>query len=179
MQPPKNNKPSRKEDQYRINEEITAPMVRIVGENVQQGIYPIEEAIQIAEELGKDLVEIAPNAEPPVCRIIEYSKYLFEQKKREKEIKKKQHVVQVKEIRFGPNTDDHDFDFKVKHSIAFLQEGHKIKAYVVFHGRSIVYKERGEDLLKRFVETLEQYAKVETPPKLEGKRLFTILAPKK
>lgn len=139
----------------------------------------LEEALDLARQEGLDLIEIAPNADPPVCKISDYSKLKYEQKKREKELKKKQQVVEVKEIRFGPNTDDHDFNFKLKHAIEFIQKGNKVKCYVHFHGRSIVYKDRGEDLLKRFAEAMSDYAKVEIEPKLEGKRMFMILVPNK
>jgi translation initiation factor IF-3 len=153
-------------------------MVRVTGEGVEPGIYPIERALDIAREAGLDLVEIAPNADPPVCRIVDYSKFKYEQKKKQKELKAKSAQVVVKEIRFGPNTDDHDFEFKLKHAINFLKEGSKVKAYVHFVGRSIVFKERGEQLLNRFAEALEEYGKVEIAPRLEGKRMFLHLAPK-
>lgn len=150
----------------------------MVGEGFNQ-IMTLEEALNLAQQEGLDLVEIAPNADPPVCKISDYSKLKYEHKKREKELKKKQQVVEVKEIRFGPNTDDHDFAFKLKHAIEFIQKGNKVKCYVQFHGRSIVYKERGEELLKRFAEEIAAYAKVEIEPKLEGKRMFMILVPNK
>ena len=142
-------------------------------------MYPIEEARKLAEERNLDLVEVAPKAAPPVCRIVEYSKYRYEVKKKEKENKSKQHVVVLKEIRFGPNTDEHDFNFKLKHAEKFLEEGNKIKAYVTFHGRSIVHKGRGEKLLMEFATALENLAKIEMAPKMEGKRMFMLLAPKK
>ncbi|MCS6905153.1 MAG: translation initiation factor IF-3 [Bacteroidia bacterium] len=169
-----------REFEHRINDEIDAPEVRIVGEEDESlnGIYPIEKALKLAEARGVDLVEVTRNASPPVCRIIEYSKFRYEQKKREKESKSKQHVVVMKEIRFGPNTDDHDFNFKVRHAQNFLMQGNKIKAYVVFHGRSIVHLDRGQKILEDFIAALENYAKVESPPKMEGKRMYLILAPK-
>jgi translation initiation factor IF-3 len=166
-----------KEEPYRINERIRAKEVRLVGDNVQQGIYSIEEALKIAEQQGLDLVEIAPNVTPPVCRIIDYSKFKYEQKKREKEIKAKAQKIVVKEIRFGPNTDEHDFNFKLKHARSFLEEGAKVKAYVQFAGRSIVFKDRGEVLLLKMATELEDVAKVEQMPTLEGKRMIMILAP--
>lgn len=168
----------RVEEPYRINGKITARQVRVVGENVEQGIYPTSQAIQMATDQSLDLVEISPKADPPVCRIIDYSKFKYEQKKKQKEIKAKASKTVIKEIRFGPNTDDHDFEFKLKHAINFLKEGSKVKAYVHFKGRTIVYKERGEILLLKFAQALEEYAKVEQLPKLEGKRMFLFLAPK-
>jgi translation initiation factor IF-3 len=169
----------RKEEPYRINEDIHATEVRIVGleEDEQNGVFPIDVARKMAIEQKKDLVEIAPNAQPPVCRIVEYTKFKYEQKKREKENKSKQHIVVVKEIRFGPNTDEHDFNFKLKHAEKFLKEGNKVKAYVHFYGRTIVYKERGEKLLLEFAVALENIAKVEMLPKLEGKRMYILLSP--
>jgi len=152
--------------------------VRLVGDNVEQGIFPIQQALDWAKEQSLDLVEIVPNATPPVCRIVDYSKFKYEQKKKQKEIKAKTQKVVLKEIRFGPNTNEHDFDFKLKHAKEFLAEGAKIKAYVHFVGRSIVYKERGEQLLQRFAAALETEAKIEQLPKLEGKRMFLFLAPK-
>jgi len=150
-----------------------------VGENVEPGVYPIEQARQMAEDQELDLVEISPNAEPPVCRITDYQKFLYQQKKREKELKAKATKVIVKEIRFGPQTDDHDYNFKLKHAIEFLNEGSKIKAYVFFKGRSILFKEQGEVLLLRFANDLEEYAKVDQLPQLEGKRMIIQLSPKK
>lgn len=152
--------------------------VRLVGENITQGIYPFQQALTMAKELNLDLVEISPTAVPPVCRVVDYSKFKYEQKKKTKELKAKTHKVVVKEVRFGPNTDEHDFEFKVKHAINFLKEGDKIKAYVHFVGRTIVFKERGEILLLRFAQALEEYAKVDQLPKLEGKRMFLFLSPK-
>jgi len=150
----------------------------LVGDNVEQGIYPLRKALLIAEEEGLDLVEVSAKADPPVCRVIDYSKFKYEYKKKQKEIKAKAHKTIVKEIRFGPNTDDHDFNFKLKHAINFLKDGAKVRAYVHFVGRTIVFKERGEILLLRFAQELEDYAKVEMMPKLEGKRMFLIVAPK-
>jgi translation initiation factor IF-3 len=151
--------------------------VRLVGDNVQSDIYPIEEARKLAAGLSLDLVEIVPNADPPVCRIIEYQKFLYEKKRKDKELKAKQGKQVIKEIRFGPNTDDHDFDFKVKHAIKFLEEGNKVKAYVHFRGRTIAYKEKGEIILLKFAQELADYGKVELLPKLEGNRMFLHLAP--
>ncbi len=153
--------------------------MRLVGDNVEIGIYPIAQARKIADELGLDLVEISPNAVPPVCKAIDYKKFLYEQKKREKALKAKATKVVIKEIRFGPNTDDHDYEFKKKHAIKFLSDGAKLKAYVFFKGRSIVYKDKGEILLLRLAQELEEYGKVEQMPKLEGKRMTMFIAPKK
>jgi translation initiation factor IF-3 len=150
----------------------------VVGENVEVGIYDIHKARKLAEEQSLDLVEISPKADPPVCKIVDYSKFKYEQKKKQKEIKAKAHKTVLKEIRFGPNTDDHDFNFKLKHAINFLQEGAKVKAYVHFVGRTIVFKERGEILLLRFAQQLEEYGKVEQMPKLEGKRMSIFVTPK-
>lgn len=166
-------------DQHAINDNIRATEVRLVGDNVEQGIYPIQQALRIADELELDLVEISPNAEPPVCKILDYQKFLYQQKKHQKEQKAKAVKVVVKEIRFGPQTDDHDYNFKLKHAIGFLQEGAKVKAYVFFKGRSILFKEQGEVLLLRFANDLEDYGKVEQMPLLEGKRMIIMLTPKK
>ncbi|MBC8084285.1 MAG: translation initiation factor IF-3 [Hymenobacter sp.] len=166
------------EEPFKINQKITAREVRLVGDNIEQGIYSIEQARRFAQEQNLDLVEISPTAVPPVCRVIDYSKFKYEQKKKTRELKAKQTKVILKEIRFGPNTDDHDFAFKLKHAQEFLREGAKIKAYVHFVGRSIVFKERGEILLLKFAQALEELAKVEQLPKLEGKRMFLYLAPK-
>ena len=166
-------------DPYVINEYIRAREVRLVGDNVEQGVYPIEKARRIAEELELDLIEISPNAEPPVCRILDYQKFLYQQKKRQKEQKAKAAKVVVKEIRFGPQTDDHDYNFKLKHAVGFLKEGSKVKAYVFFRGRSILFKEQGEVLLLRFANDLEEYGKVEQMPVLEGKRMTIMLTPLK
>ena len=168
-----------KEDPHRINEKIRVPEVRVVGEGIQQGIYPVAKAIQMAEQLELDLVEISPNASPPVCKIIDYKKYLYEQKKRQKELKAKQSKIVIKEIRFGPNTDDHDFQFKLNHAKKFLSEGSKLKAFVFFKGRSIVFKDRGEILLLKFAQELEDYGVVESMPDLQGKKMTIIINPKK
>ena len=164
--------------QHRINEQIRAKEVRIVGDEVESKVYPIAQALRLAEEHEADLVEISPNAQPPVCRIIDYSKFLYQLKKRQKEQKAKQVKVNVKEIRFGPQTDDHDYNFKLKHAIGFLSDGDKVKAYF-FKGRSILFKEQGEVLLLRFANDLEEYAKVDQMPILEGKRMTIQLSPKK
>ena len=150
----------------------------MVGDNVEVGIYPIAKAIAQAEEQGLDLVEISPKADPPVCRITDYQKFLYQQKKKQKEMKAKAVKVVVKEIRFGPNTDDHDYQFKLRHAEKFLQEGAKVKAYVFFKGRSILFKEQGEILLLRFAQDVEELGKVEQLPKLEGKRMIMFIAPK-
>ncbi|MCM1517813.1 MAG: translation initiation factor IF-3 [Pseudoflavonifractor sp.] len=168
-----------KPEPYAINERIRAREVRLVGDNVETGVYPIQEAMRIADGLGLDLIEISPNAEPPVCKILDYQKFLYQQKKRQKEQKAKSVKVVVKEIRFGPQTDDHDYNFKLKHAMGFLQEGAKVKAYVFFKGRSILFKEQGEVLLLRFANDLEEYGKVEQMPVLEGKRMTIMLSPKK
>ena len=164
---------------HAINEKIRAREVRLVGENVTVGVYPIAEALKIADDQGLDLIEISPNAEPPVCRVLDYQKFLYQQRKRLKEQKAKSTKVVVKEIRFGPQTDDHDYNFKLKHAIGFLKEGSKVKAYVFFKGRAIVFKEQGEVLLLRFANDLEEYGKVEQLPVLEGKRMIIMLSPKK
>ncbi|MCQ2198506.1 MAG: translation initiation factor IF-3 [Paludibacteraceae bacterium] len=164
---------------HRINDKIRCKEVRLVGENVEQGVYSIEKAIQIADEQNLDLVEISPNAEPPVCRVIDYQKFLYQQKKRDKELKAKQVKVVVKEIRFGPQTDDHDYEFKLRHAIEFLKEGAKLKAFVFFKGRSILFKEQGEVLLLKFANDLEEYGKVDQMPLLEGKRMILLMSPKK
>ena len=152
--------------------------MRVVGENIKVDVYPIQQAIKLAQEQGLDLVEISPNADPPVCKVVDYSKFKYEQKKKQKEIKAKTQKVVIKEIRFGPNTEEHDFNFKVKHASNFLQEGSKVKATVTFFGRSIVYKERGEILLLRFAQALEEFGKVEAMPRLEGKRMSMLMMPK-
>lgn len=149
----------------------------MVGDNVVSDIYPIEEALRMAKEQEHDLVEVVPTADPPVCKIIDYQKFLYDKKKKEKELKAKQIKQVVKEIRFGPNTDDHDFNFKLKHAINFLEEGNKVKAYVHFRGRAIAYKEKGEIILLKFAQELAEYGKVEMMPKLEGNRMFLFLAP--
>ena len=165
-------------NQYRVNGQIHAREVRVVSDNGAE-VMPTRQALDLARQQGVDLVEISPNAQPPVCRIIDYSKFLYQQKKRQKEMKQKQVKVEVKEIRFGPQTDDHDYQFKLKHAKEFLDEGNKVRAYVFFRGRSILFKEQGEVLLLRFANDLEEYAKVEQLPKLEGKKMFLFLAPKK
>ncbi|HBI81845.1 MAG TPA: translation initiation factor IF-3 [Bacteroidales bacterium] len=178
MAAPYNNKKSNI-DTYPINEEIRAKTVRLVGDNIENpGIYPINQALQMAEELELDLVMISDKTDPPVCKILDYQKFLYQLKKKQKEIKANAQKIVVKEIRFGPNTDDHDYDFKLKHAINFLQEGAKVKAYVFFKGRSILFKEHGEILLLRFAQDLEEYGKVEQLPQLEGKRMIMIIAPK-
>ena len=171
-------KPTLKQ-QYRVNEQIRVREVRIVGDDIESCVISISKALQMAEQRGVDLVEISPNAEPPVCRLIDYSKFIYQQKKHQKEIKAKQVKVDVKEIRFGPQTDDHDYNFKLKHAQGFLNDGDKVKACVFFKGRSILFKEQGEVLLLRFAADLEEYAKVEQMPQLEGKRMIMFLAPKK
>lgn len=171
-------RPRKDEDGLRINEEITAPRVRLVGDNVpEQGIISTSEALKKAEELGLDLVEITAKVDPPVCKIIDYQKYLYQQKKRAKEMKANSTKVVIKEIRFGPNTDEHDFQFKLKHAIGFLQEGSKVKASVFFKGRAILYVDQGEKLLLRFAVELEEYGRAEQMPKLEGKRMMMMIAP--
>lgn len=176
----KNQKDDRNgRDPYVVNEQIRAREVRLVGDNVEQGIYPIEKALEIASEQELDLIEISPTADPPVCRVLDYQKFLYQQRKRQKEQKAKAAKVVVKEIRFGPQTDDHDYSFKLKHAMGFLKEGAKVKAYVFFRGRSILFKEQGEVLLLRFANDLEDYARVEMMPVLEGKRMTIMLAPLK
>ena len=165
-------------NQYRINEQIRVREVRIVGDGGST-VVPTREALDMARDQGVDLVEISPNANPPVCRLIDYSKFLYQQKKRQKEMKAKQVKVEVKEIRFGPQTDEHDYQFKLKHAKEFLEDGNKVRAYVFFRGRSILFKEQGEVLLLRFANDLEEYGKVESMPSLEGKKMFLYLAPKK
>ena len=165
--------------QHRINEQIRAKEVRIVGDNIEPTVVSIQEALRLAEENEADLVEISPNAVPPVCKIIDYSKFLYQLKKKQKELKAKQVKVEVKEIRFGPQTDDHDYNFKLKHAMEFLKDGDKVKAYVFFKGRSILFKEQGEVLLLRFANDLEEYGKVDQMPVLEGKRMTIFLSPKK
>lgn len=165
--------------EYRTNQEIRSREVRLVGDNVEQGVYTIQEAQRIANDLELDLVEISPNVNPPVCRVVDYQKFIYQQKKHQKEQKAKAVKVVVKEIRFGPQTDDHDYNFKLKHAQTFLSEGAKVKAYVFFRGRSIVFKEQGEVLLLRFANDLQELAKVEAMPVLEGKRMTIMLSPKK
>ncbi|WP_395094065.1 translation initiation factor IF-3 [Vaginella massiliensis] len=168
-----------KEDQHKINENIDVDEVRVVGEGIESGVYSIDKALELAQEQNLDLVMISEKAVPPVCRIVEYKKFLYEQKKKEKEIKAKQQKVVVKEIRFGPQTDDHDFEFKKRHARSFLEEGSKLKAYVFFKGRSIIFKDQGEILLLKLAQELEDVGKVEQLPKLEGKRMIMMMAPKK
>ena len=166
-----------KEDKHRINRKITAEELRLVGDNVEIGVYSLAQALAIANEQGLDLVEISPKAVPPVCKVMDYKKFLYEQKKREKTLKSKAAKVVVKEIRFGPNTDDHDYNFKKKHAEKFLKEGAKLKAFVFFKGRSIIFKEQGQILLLRLARDLEEFGKVEQMPKLEGKRMIMFIAP--
>ena len=165
-------------NQYRVNEQIRVREVRIVGDDGSE-VVSTRQALEMAHNQGVDLVEISPNANPPVCRLIDYSKFLYQQKKRAKELKAKQVKVEVKEIRFGPQTDEHDYQFKLKHAKEFLEDGDKVRAYVFFRGRSILFKEQGEVLLLRFANDLEEYGKVEHMPSLEGKKMFIYLAPKK
>ena len=169
----------KKEEPYAVNERIRAREVRLVGDNVENGIYSIHEALKIAEDLELDLIEISPNAAPPVCKVLDYQKFLYQQKKRLKEQKAKSTKVVVKEIRFGPQTDDHDYNFKLKHAMEFLKEGAKVKAYVFFRGRSILFKEQGEVLLLKFATALEDLGKLEQMPVLEGKRMTIMISPKK
>ncbi len=165
-------------NQYRVNEQIHVREIRVVNEGGSE-VMPTRKALDLARQQGVDLVEISPNAQPPVCRLIDYSKFLYQQKKRQKEMKQKQVKVEVKEIRFGPQTDEHDYQFKLKHAQEFLLEGNKVRAYVFFRGRSILFKEQGEVLLLRFANDLAEYGKVEAMPALEGKKMFLYLAPKK
>ncbi|MDR0659312.1 MAG: translation initiation factor IF-3 [Prevotellaceae bacterium] len=163
----------------KTNLEITASQVRLVGDNIENpGVYSIAEALRMADDMGLDLVEISPNADPPVCRITDFQKFLYQKKKKEKEMKAKTVKVNVKEIRFGPNTDEHDYQFKLKHAKRFLEDGDKLKAYVFFKGRSILFSQQGEILLLRFANDLEEYGKVEHLPKLEGKRMTIFINPK-
>ncbi len=165
--------------EHRINSQITAPQVRVVSDEIEGAqVMTIREALALADQMEMDLIEISPKADPPVCRIADYQKFLYQQKKKAKEIKAKQTKVVIKEIRFGPQTDDHDYNFKLRHAQNFLQEGAKVKAYVFFRGRSIVFSEQGQILLLRFATDLEEYGKVEMMPKLEGKRMTMMLAPK-
>ncbi|MDZ4844089.1 MAG: translation initiation factor IF-3 [Chitinophagales bacterium] len=172
-------KPVRKRNPHNINEEIRAPRVRLVGENITIGIYEVRDALRIAQEQELDLVEISPTADPPVCKVIEYQKFLYEQKKKQKELKAKSaKQTVVKEVRFTPNTDDHDFEFKTKHAEAFLKEGAKVKAYIQFKGRGILFKERGELMLLKLAERVKEVGTLEQMPLLEGKRMFATFAPK-
>ena len=178
---PKGFNPRFKKEQqqeHRTNQMIRVPEVRLVGENITMGIYKLEEALAIAQGLSLDLVEISPNAVPPVCKVIDYNKFLYEEKKKKKEMKAKAKTSEVKEIRFTPNTDDHDFEFKVKHAEKFLKEGDKVKAHVQFKGRAIMFQDRGELLLLKFADALKEVGSPENLPKLEGKRMHIMLAPK-
>ena len=183
--PPRPFKPGfnprfRKEQQqeHRTNQMIKSPEVRLVGDNVEVGIYPVAEAQRIANSQGLDLVEISPTANPPVCKVIDYNKFLYDEKKKKKEIKAKSKTSEVKEIRFTPNTDDHDFEFKVKHAEKFLKDGDKVKAHVQFKGRSIMFQDRGELLLLKFADRLKEVGALEGLPKMEGKRMLVMFAPK-
>ncbi|WP_317196661.1 translation initiation factor IF-3 [Carboxylicivirga linearis] len=172
-------RPIKEEPAHRINRHIRVPQVRLVGDNIDNpGVFSTSDALKMADELDLDLVEISPKADPPVCKITDYQKFLYQQKKKQKEMKAKAVKVVVKEIRFGPNTDDHDYQFKLRHAEKFLQEGAKVKAYVFFKGRSILFKEQGEILLLRFAQDVEELGKVEQLPKLEGKRMIMFIAPK-
>ncbi|MFH2142238.1 MAG: translation initiation factor IF-3 [Bacteroidota bacterium] len=163
---------------HKINQFIRAREVRVVGDDIESGVYSLQEALRMAEEMELDLVEISPNVDPPVCKIVDYKKFLYQQKKKQKEIKAKSTKIVVKEIRFGPQTDDHDYNFKLKHAIKFLQDGAKVKAFVFFKGRSILYKEQGEILLLKLAQDLEDHGKIEQMPKLEGKRMIMFISPK-
>jgi translation initiation factor IF-3 len=185
-----NNKAQDDKFNYRLNRDIRVPRIRLVGDNLEEvsvvagkeietGIYYTNQVIDWAEEMEMDLVEISPNADPPVCKIIDYKKFIYDRKKKDKELKAKTAKTVIKEIRFGPNTDDHDFTFKVKHALKFLQDGEKIKAYVHFKGRAIVFKDRGELILLRFIKELEEFGAAEELPKLEGKRMIVMISPKK
>lgn len=162
-----------------INEAITSPVVRVVGEGIEQGIFNIREALQMASDAGLDLVEISDKATPPVCRIINYSKFLYEQKRKQKEMKAKAAKIVVKELRLGPNTDEHDFNFKLNHAMKFLKDGAKVKVDMFFKGRSIIYKEQGEIIMLKFAQLLTEYGKLEQLPRLEGKRMLMIISPSK
>lgn len=177
--PNRRRPPQRKQDRTRINEDIRVPEVRVVSPDGNHGIYPVEEALAMARRFELDLVEISPSARPPVCKIIDYGKYRYEQQKKEKENKKKSQKVEMKAIRFRPQTDKHDFDFKTKHARDFLKHGNKVKAWVEFRGRAILYQDQGMDLLRRFIIELEDVAQVDQPPRMEGRRMTTILAPAK
>ena len=175
----RNRGPVKKEPDHRINEHITAPVVRVVGDGMEPKIYDTRDALRMAYDQGLDLVEISPNAQPPVCKIIDYQKFTYELKKKKKEMKAKSSKVVIKEIRLSPQTDDHDFEFKLNHAIRFLKEGNKVKVDIFFKGRSILYKEQGEAQLLKFAEALLEYGKPEQMPKLEGKRMLMLIAPKK
>jgi translation initiation factor IF-3 len=172
-------RPRQVQNEHKLNREITAPEVRVIGEDIEPGVYPIAVAIKMAEDQEVDLVEISPNAVPPVCRLIDYKKFLYEKKKKDKEQKAKAKATEVKEIRFTPNTDDHDFDFKAKHAEKFLKDGDKVKCYVQFKGRAIMFQERGELLLLKFAERLAEFGSLESMPKMEGRRMLVIFTPKK
>lgn len=172
-------RPRLPQNEHKLNAEITAPEVRVVGENMEPGVYPLAVALKMAQEREVDLVEISPNAVPPVCRLIDYRKFLYEKKKKDKEQKAKAKQSEVKEIRFTPNTDEHDFDFKAKHAEKFLQEGNKVKCYVQFKGRAIMFQERGELLLLKFAERMSEWGALESMPKMEGRRMLAMFSPKK
>lgn len=174
-----NKGPIRKKNEHRLNKEITAPKVRVVGEELEAEVMTVEEALALAQEKEVDLVEISPNADPPVVRLVDYNKFLYEKKKRDKEQKAKSKQSEIKEIRFTPNTDDHDFEFKAKHAIKFLQDGDKVKCFVQFKGRGILFQDRGELLLLKFAEKLADYGVLESMPKMEGRRMLAIFSPKK
>lgn len=189
-QPYQKGAPYQKEYGFRINGDIRVPEIRLVGDNLPEliiegegpivpGIYPTRQALRWAEQLVIDLVEISPNADPPVCRLIDVNKFLFQKEKKEKELKAKAVKAEIKEIRFGPNTDDHDFEFKLRHAQEFIKEGSKVRAYVFFKGRSVVFKDRGELLLLKFIKELDDIASCESLPKLEGKKMFILLTPRK
>lgn len=167
------------EDAHKINERIFAKEVRVIADDIEPAVFSIAKALEMARERELDLVEISPNAVPPVCKIIDYKKFLYDQKKKQKEIKAKASKITLKEIRFGPNTDDHDFEFKVRNAEKFIKEGSKVKAFVFFKGRAIIFKERGEILLLKMAQALEEIAVVESMPKMEGKKMFMFLSPKK
>ena len=166
-------------EQHKINDKITASEIRLVGEGIEPQVMSLDKALKFADDEGLDLVEISPNAEPPVCKILDYRKFLYTQKKKQKELKAKQSKVVIKEIRFGPNTDDHDFNFKLAHARKFLEEGSKLKAHVFFRGRTIVFKDRGELLLLKLAQELADVGIVEQMPKMEGKRMIIMINPKK
>lgn len=177
---PFNRGPQKKEEAHRINNRIIGVQtVRLVGDGIEPTVHSFDEALKIAREMELDLVEIVPNADPPVCRVIDYKKFLYEQKKKQKEMKQKATKITLKEVRFGPNTDEHDFNFKLNHAKKFLQEGSKVKAFVFFKGRSILFKDKGEILLLKFAAELEEWGKVESMPELEGKRMIIYISPKK
>lgn len=178
--PKPNRFPIRRQNEHKLNREITAPKVRVVGvEDLEIDVLSLEDALKLAAEKEVDLVEISPNADPPVVRLVDYNKFLYEKKKRDKEQKAKSKQSEVKEIRFTPNTDEHDFEFKSKHAIKFLQEGDKVKCFVQFKGRGILFKDRGELLLLKFAEKLAEYGVLESMPKMEGRRMLAIFSPKK